>query len=481
VNSPARIDQLVGQVVGQKYEVVRLIGRGGMGAVYEVRHRELGSSFALKKLNTDLLDDPESLARFRREAQVVAKFHHPGIVGVTDWEFLDDGSPCIIMELLSGEDLGSRLKSGPLLWRELGRIADQVLSALAVAHRAGIVHRDLKPQNIFLARDDSGEERPKILDFGLSKVRGTTFATTSERLLGTPSYMSPEQADGQAANLGPETDVWAMGAILYEMATGRKAFIAPSVPSILYRICYGEPEPLAKLRPDAPPSFVDLVGRALSREPGRRLQSVDELRRGLQDALQGVPDSTVQMIEPQASGPVTAAAPVGVVPPPLATRAPTPPRPAASAWPAWGFVIGGIGLVVVAAAVGWLLLLSRFRGTAVTATAPHVDAAIAASPVGADGGAPLAARDQPVDAGLAGVRPTDGAVTLEARAPSGGPELKPARVPGPRAPGVRQGGAPGRRAAGPARGRGAGQRPAVRSAAPKPAPPPIDPFRIRKP
>jgi serine/threonine-protein kinase len=337
VNSSARIDPLVGQVVGDKYEVVRLIGKGGMGAVYEVRHRELGSSFALKKLNPDLLDDAESLTRFRREAQVVAKFRHPGIVGVSDWENLEDGSPCIIMELLTGEDLGRRLKRGGLPWAALARIADQVLAALAVAHRAGIVHRDLKPQNIFLARDDSGEERPKILDFGLSKVRGAGVTTTSERLLGTPSYMSPEQADGQAANLGPETDVWAMGAILYEMAAGRQAFSAPSIPAVLYRICFGQVDPLPKLRPDAPPAFVDLVGRALSRDPTRRLRTVDELRAGLREALAGLAPAAVPG-PADTAGSGAAATPASIPGGPVPVGAAVPPEanaPAAAGGSDW--------------------------------------------------------------------------------------------------------------------------------------------------
>ncbi|MBI5480692.1 MAG: serine/threonine protein kinase [Deltaproteobacteria bacterium] len=324
MSASTRMDPLVGQVVGDKYEVIRLIGKGGMGAVYEVRHRELGSSFALKKLNPDLLDDAESLTRFRREAQVVARFRHPGIVGVSDWENLEDGSPCIIMELLTGEDLGTRLKRGGLQWPMLASVADQVLSALAVAHRGGIVHRDLKPQNIFLARDDTGEERAKILDFGLSKVRGGGVTTTSERLLGTPSYMSPEQADGQAATLGPETDVWAMGAILAEMATGKQAFSAPSIPAVLYRICFGQPEPLTILRPDAPAAFVDLVGRALSRDPAWRLRAVDELRAGLRAALAGVAAGAVPELVPAGGSGQVASAPPASAPRGSVPRASVP-------------------------------------------------------------------------------------------------------------------------------------------------------------
>ena len=405
MDSAPRIDPLLGQVVGQKYEVIRFIGKGGMGAVYEVRHRELGASFALKKLNPDLLDDQESLTRFRREAQVVAKFRHPSIVGVTDWETLEDGSPCIIMELLQGEDLGTRLKRGALAWPALGSIVDQVLSALSVAHRAGVVHRDLKPQNIFLAQDDAGDERAMILDFGLSKVRGAMVTTTSERLIGTPAYMSPEQADGQAANLGPETDVWAMGAILFEMATGRQAFPAPSVPAILYRICHGVPEPLHALRSDIPPLFGDLVRRALSHDPDRRILSVDELRRGLREALAGDTAAALAAPPPSGASAQVAAAGSGSMPkssgslPRLpdgsvpASNVPVEDVPdaapdatsAASAAPRSGFrlLMVALAAILVAAAVVALLLPGapgRKAAPPVPAVAPVRDAAPAIAP-----------------------------------------------------------------------------------------------------
>ncbi len=170
-----------------------------MGAVYEAEHIQIGRRVAIKRLAPDLSDQGEALARFRREAEVVAGFQHPNIVGVLDWETLDDGSPCIVMDYLKGEDLASRIRSrGQLAWPELARICDEILSALAVAHRAGIVHRDLKPQNIFLAIDDEGRESAKLLDFGVSKIHGSsTMATTDARMLGTPAYMSPEQADGR--------------------------------------------------------------------------------------------------------------------------------------------------------------------------------------------------------------------------------------------------------------------------------------------
>ena len=278
---------LRGLVIGDRYQVIRRIGEGGMGAVYELRHQRLGHRFALKTLRSDLVQDPEALARFRREADIIAKLRHPHIVEIIGWELLDDGSPCMIMEYLEGETLAARLKrSGPLGWPELAQIADQVLSALALAHRADIVHRDLTPWNVFLAVDDAGEIRAKLLDFGISKIRSTgTLSTHDESVLGTPAYMSPEQADGQRELVGPASDVWAMGAILFKMATGKAAFSANSVPATLYRICYQEPESLVEHRPDAPPEFVELVGRTLSRDPERRITDADRLREGLRAAL----------------------------------------------------------------------------------------------------------------------------------------------------------------------------------------------------
>ncbi len=278
---------LRGAVLGGRYQVVRRIGKGGMGAVYELRHRDLGRRFALKTMWSDLAEHPEALGRFRREAEIIAKLRHPHIVEIVDWDVLDDGSPCMVMEYLDGETLAQRLKrDGRLAWHVLARISDQVLSALSLAHHADVVHRDLTPWNIFLAADDAGEIRAKLLDFGISKIRSArTLSTNDESVLGTPAYMSPEQAEGKHEIVGPATDVWAMGAILFKMATGKDAFSASSVPSTLYRICYGEPESLIEHRPDAPAAFVELVGRALSRDPDRRVTDADRLREGLRTAL----------------------------------------------------------------------------------------------------------------------------------------------------------------------------------------------------
>ena len=283
-------DELIGQVIGGRYQVVRLIGRGGMGAIYEVVNTRLGRSFAMKILIGEGATDDDVLSRFRREADVIARIKHPNIVEVIDWEALDDGSPCIILEYLQGEDLARRIReAAPLPWPVIARIGDHVLNALSVAHAANIVHRDLKPQNIFLAHDDSGDERAKLLDFGVSKIRDSeSLVTTDARLLGTPSYMAPEQAEGRHEDVGPATDLWAMGAILYEMATGDLAFDGASMPAVLYKICSKEVESVDARRADAPAAFVTLIRDALARDLHRRIGDADVFRVRLREALSSV-------------------------------------------------------------------------------------------------------------------------------------------------------------------------------------------------
>jgi eukaryotic-like serine/threonine-protein kinase len=284
-------DPLIGSIIANRYEVVRKMAKGGMGTIYEVRNTRLGRTFALKTITAEAAQDPEILARFRREADVVANLSHPNIVEVVDWDQLDDGAPFLVMEYLRGESLANRIAAvGPLPWAQIARIADETLGALGVAHRAGVVHRDLKPDNIFLATDDAGEERVKLLDFGISKIRDSqTFQTTDAKVLGTPAYMAPEQAEGRHDAIGPATDVWAMGAILHEMVTGAVAFAAPSAPAMLYRVCHGRPDPATDLRPDAPPELVEILEWAL--DLNLRLDDVEELRAELRrvlGALEGV-------------------------------------------------------------------------------------------------------------------------------------------------------------------------------------------------
>lgn len=283
-------DPLIGQVVGGRYEIVRLIGKGGMGAIYEIRNTRLGRSFALKTLIGEAAENADVIQRFRREADVIARIKHPHIVEVIDWESLEDGSPCMVLEYLRGDDLSTRIRdAAPMPWPFIARVGDQILSALATAHAAGVVHRDLKPQNVFLSADDSGVEAVKLLDFGISKIRDSrSLVTTDARLLGTPSYMSPEQAEGRSDDIGVATDVWAMGAILYELATGELAFEGASMPAVLYRICSREADAVNAKRGDAPPEFVQLVRETLTRDLADRIPDAVTLRARLRAALREV-------------------------------------------------------------------------------------------------------------------------------------------------------------------------------------------------
>ncbi|CAN5742739.1 N/A [soil metagenome] len=276
-------DPLIDTVIEGRYRIIRKIAEGGMSAIYEVQHTKLMRQFALKYLLPELTHIDEAVQRFAREAELLASLRHINVVEISDWVQLADGAPGMILEFLHGNSLQVRLLRGAMDWSAIARIGDQTMSALQLAHRNGITHRDLKPENIFISIDDSGDERVKLLDFGVSKLRGVERLSGVYRMLGTPSYMSPEQASAEP--VGPSTDVWAMGAILYEMATQQVAYKAPDVELTLEIIREGKPPGLTQYRKDAPPKFVKLVEGAISRDPSKRIQTIDELRAGLREAL----------------------------------------------------------------------------------------------------------------------------------------------------------------------------------------------------
>ncbi len=269
--SPARaID--VGSVIAGTYTIEGLIGKGGMGEVYLASHARLpGKKVAIKILHPDIAD-AEALARFRREAEIASRLGHPNIVEVHDWNQLEDGTPYLVLELLQGEALSDRLRHGPIPLDDVYVIVRQVGSALAAAHREGIIHRDLKPQNIFVAPNDDGSSlKAKVLDFGISKIRGSNTVKTQESsLLGTPQYMAPEQATGQHSSIDGRTDVFALGAVVFEMIAGTPAFRGETIPEVVFKVVY-EPAPaLDTIMPDTPPHVVAAVARALAKKPDER-------------------------------------------------------------------------------------------------------------------------------------------------------------------------------------------------------------------
>jgi len=270
----------VGGVVGDTYRVTRLLGRGGMGAVWAAEHVRLpGRQVAVKVLLSPGVAADESFARFRREAEIASRLGHPHIVQVLDFNTLPSGEPYIVLELLEGETLAQRLQRGPLELEEALGIARQVGSALQAAHRAGVVHRDLKPDNVFLCapREENPAPQAKVLDFGISKIRGSqTVATQDAVLMGTPQYMAPEQALGRNAAIDARTDVFALGAIVYEMLGGRPAFAGSSLAEVVYKVVHAQPQPLAQLRTGLPLNILSSVDRALQKEPAHRPGDVND-------------------------------------------------------------------------------------------------------------------------------------------------------------------------------------------------------------
>jgi serine/threonine-protein kinase len=270
-----RIDSVlaVGAVVGETYRIHGLIGRGGMGAVWAAEHLRLpGKHVAVKVLLDPAVGGEEMFQRFRREAEIASRLGHPNIVEVLDFNTLPTGQPYIVLEYLQGETLATRLAAGRILLDETLTIARQIGSALQAAHRAGVVHRDLKPDNVFLCTPEEDMPTPvKVLDFGISKIRGSqTLRTQDAVLMGTPQYMSPEQATGKNTEVDGRTDVFALGAIVYEMLGGQAAFAGGSLAEVVYRVVHGQPTPLRELAPALPDEVVAAVEHALQKDPAAR-------------------------------------------------------------------------------------------------------------------------------------------------------------------------------------------------------------------
>jgi eukaryotic-like serine/threonine-protein kinase len=261
------------------YEVLEVLGRGGMGVVYAARHLRLGRSVALKMLLAGPFAGPQQLERFLREAQAVAGLRHPNVVQLFDVGEVD-GRPYFTMELVEGGSLALKLAESPLPGREAAALAATVAEAVQAAHQSGIVHRDLKPGNILLTADG----RPKVTDFGLARrLTHEGELTLSGAPIGTPSYMAPEQARGDNGAIGPTTDVYALGAILYECLTGRRPFHADTTAATLQQVLTTEPVPPTRLNPRVPRDLETICLKCMQKEPPRRYASAqavaDDLHR----------------------------------------------------------------------------------------------------------------------------------------------------------------------------------------------------------
>ena len=274
---------LIGQRIGS-YEIRSLLGVGGMGEVYRARDSKLDRDVAIKVLPVAFASDGERLARFQREARLLASLNHPHIGGIYGFEDAS-GVPALVLELVEGDTLAERLEKGPIPISEALYIARQIAEALETAHEHGVIHRDLKPANIKI----TPEGTVKVLDFGLAKAiqRAESAPETAGLshegiVVGTPAYMSPEQARGKPVDR--RADIWAFGCVLYEMLTGRVAFAAETVTDTLAAVLDREPD--WSLLPDkTPPAIQRLLRRCLEKDPKLRLHDMGDAGLDLQDAL----------------------------------------------------------------------------------------------------------------------------------------------------------------------------------------------------
>jgi serine/threonine-protein kinase len=274
----------VGALVGGKYRIVRLLAQGGMGVVYEAHHAVVRRRFAIKFLRRDLALRREIITRFQREAEAAGALENENVAAAVDFGISPDGTPYIVMEYLVGESVGALLARAGAL--PAGRACDLVVQAcrgIEAAHAAGIVHRDLKPHNLFLCRRDDGTDLVKVLDFGVAKLRvieSSNAATETGSLLGTASYMSPELARGDKS-IDERADVYALGAILYELLSQQKPHPGDSQNAILHHIATQPAVPLDAERARVPVALADIIAGALASDPGARPRTAAALAASL--------------------------------------------------------------------------------------------------------------------------------------------------------------------------------------------------------
>jgi eukaryotic-like serine/threonine-protein kinase len=360
-----------GTLLAGRFRVVRCLGTGGMGAVYEIEHELTKHRRALKLLHAAMAASASIVERFLREASAAGRVGNPHIAETFDAGTLESGEPYLVMEILRGETLAERLTRGRLSVSEMVDLIGQACEGVQAAHDAGIVHRDLKPDNLFII-DVDGRPFVKILDFGISKfdpqVTGDLALTQEGAALGTPYYMPPEQIRGEK-NLDARADVYALGVILYECAAGVRPFEAESLPQLAVLIHTGEVRPLGEYRPELPQGFVELVARAMAINREQRLQTAEGLALALERygsiafrGVSGLPPSMLHKhpsLLPQAAAPqntaparslVTSAAGVSV----RALQVEPAPGVRAGRRRLFGLAIGAGVLAIVAGSVALL-------------------------------------------------------------------------------------------------------------------------------
>ena len=294
-------EEFLGQVLGNRYELKRIVGAGGFGAVFEGEDQRIKKRVAVKLLFSDMLRDHEAVIRFKLEAEAASQVGHKHIIDITDFDFTEDGTAYMVMEFLEGEDLAHIIRGAdtPDVARVV-RLCLQACRGLGAAHRKGIVHRDLKPGNIFVARKEGETEQVKVVDFGISRA-SELDSDTDERLtktgqiLGTPYYMAPEQADG-FREVDGRTDIYAMGIILFEAATGKLPFTARTPIGLLTKHASEAPQPPRELNDDVPPLLENTILKCLEKDPEDRFKDMVEVEQALLGCL-AILDPTAAAVE----------------------------------------------------------------------------------------------------------------------------------------------------------------------------------------
>ena len=384
-------------LVAGKYEVLRIIGRGGMGSVWEGRHETLGTRVAIKFIDQEYAENEEARARFANEARAAATIQSKHAIHIYDHGMTEDGRPYIVMEMLTGEPLDKRLDTaGHLPLEETARILGQVCRGLQRAHDAGIIHRDLKPENIFLVRTpDDDDEIAKVLDFGIAKVKGLpgekglSSSTKTGAVMGTPFYMSPEQARG-LRSIDTRSDLWSLGVIAYRCVTGAMPFDGESVGDLLVKVCTAPLPVPSVVMPGLPKSFDTWFAKALQREPDARFSTATQLADELALAA-GLSVRRGPASSQRAQAPASEAAPAQSVGPSLAAATPTaaltsPPFVTSHAPPSpprrTVLVVGAVGLVAgVLGAAALVKVLGAPSGRADAAGLAPSSSAVALAPV----------------------------------------------------------------------------------------------------